>query len=233
MQINANSASAVNNGIRTMNGGNINVIAQFGDVNTGANLNGFTYTRNAPFYSISPVLGGISIDRRRECEHRRRRRCHQLSAGGGQPRRRMTLAQVRLDRKPGNVTITAGGSVYGHYVVANGIGSITAGHDAGVDPNSENSNPNASLFALSLINGSWTVNAPNGNIFLQEVRNPNGVFNKTVGLKPGDFAGKHLFNYGPQDSVTLNAYGVFLTDANVPAAQRGQRQCPRSLSFDS
>ena len=31
-------------------------------------------------------------------------------------------------------------------------------------------------FALSLASGGWSVNAPNGNIYLQEVRNPNGVF---------------------------------------------------------
>ena len=215
VQINPNSASAVSNGIRTMNGGNINVIALFGDVNTGGNLNGFTYTRNAPFSSISPVLGGISTAAGGNVN---------ITAGGDVisylPAAGIQAANDAgtgaFGPEAGNVTVTAGDSVYGHYVVANGIGSITAGHDIGVDPNSQNSNPNASPFALSLINGSWTVNAPNGNIFLQEVRNPNGVFNKVTGLGVGNLAGSHLFNYGAQDSVTLNAYGVFLTDANIP-----------------
>ena len=70
----------------------------------------------------------------------------------------------------GNVTITAGGGVFGDYVLANGIGTITAlNGNVGAD----SGNP----FALSLISGAWNVNAPNGNIYVGDVRNPNGVFN--------------------------------------------------------
>ena len=70
----------------------------------------------------------------------------------------------------GNVTVKAGGSVYGHFIVANGVGTLTAGQNVGGADADKN-------VALSLVKGSWTVNAPNGNIYLQEVRNPNGVFN--------------------------------------------------------
>jgi len=70
----------------------------------------------------------------------------------------------------GNVNITAGaasmalraGQWHRHHHCQNG----DVGTRAGVTE-----------FALSLIAGSWTVNAPNGSIYLQEVRNPNGVFN--------------------------------------------------------
>ena len=35
---------------------------------------------------------------------------------------------------PGNVTITAGGSVYGHFVEVNGTGTINAGQNIGTRP---------------------------------------------------------------------------------------------------
>ena len=91
------------------------------------------------------------------------------------------------------------------------MGTITAGQDAGA-PTGINS------FALSLIDGSWNINAPNGNIYLQEVRNPNGVFNNRTGGTKGhpNSAGQYWFNYSPQAAVDLNAVGVYLTDLNVP-----------------
>ncbi len=50
-----------NNGIRTLNGGNISVTAQFGDVNTGGNINGYVFGQSsAPYYKVSRNLGGIS-----------------------------------------------------------------------------------------------------------------------------------------------------------------------------
>ena len=47
--------------------------------------------------------------------------------------------------------------------------------------------------ALSLISGGWNVDAAE-NIILQEVSNPNGVFN-------GSGTYKHYFNYAPGDYV--------------------------------
>src|SRR6516162_8536460 len=92
-------------------------------------------------------------------------------------------------------------------MVANGSGTITAGKNVGGLVASQN-------LALSLISGGWTVNAPNGNIYLQEVRNPNGVFNNQ-----GNFSspGRHLFDYAPDASVTLNAgIGVYFTELALP-----------------
>src|SRR5258708_6765413 len=67
------NSSPGNNGIRTLGGGSINVTTQFGDVNSGAsqmvgtridtfaNVNGFIFGQlSAPFYTVSPNLGGIS-----------------------------------------------------------------------------------------------------------------------------------------------------------------------------
>ena len=206
------------NGIRTLNGGNIDVTAQYGDVNTGANPAGFNYSGNVVsyyngkplYYSPSTTLGGISTAAGGNVT---------ISAGGDiisdVPDTTSTAdaGTGAFGPEAGNVTITAGGSVYGHYVLANGVGTITAGRNVG-DPGG-----GLETFALSLIDGSWNVNAPNGNIYLQEVRNPNGVFNNLAGgtRKNPSTVAVHYFDYGQLDSVDLNAgIGVYLTDLAVP-----------------
>jgi filamentous hemagglutinin family protein len=126
---------------------------------------------------------------------------------------------------PGNVTIVAGGNVTGHYLVANGVGSIFAGvkMDASGNPvkdlsgkyvlgasgsaGTSQSNPN---LALSLVSGGWNVTAAQ-NILLQEVNNPNGVFDTSAG---GAF--NHYFNYAPDDYVNLSAGN--LVQLGAPAA---------------
>ena len=74
-------------------------------------------------------------------------------------------------------------------MLANGVGTITAGGNIGA--------PTASGgFALSLVKGSWNISAPNGSIYLQDVRNPNGVFNDKGNSRQA-YAGYHLFDYDP------------------------------------
>jgi len=117
--------------------------------------------------------------------------------------------------KAGNVTIIAGGNVTGNYLVANGTGSIFAGvqMDANGNPIQNGAgqyvlgstgsagtdllNPN---LALNLVSGGWNATAAQ-NIILQEVRNPNGVFN-TVDASSGSF---HAFDYAPAGYVDLAA----------------------------
>jgi hypothetical protein len=214
-----NSGAIRTIGIGGINGGNIDVTAEYGNVNTGTSLYGFTFLATAPYYtpfSLSGFgatktinynnsnLGGIS------------------TAGGGNvtinaggdvishlPIGSDTSTVNNYDAgtgafgsQPGNVTINAGGSVYGHYVVVNGISTINAGQNIG------NASQNV---ALSLVTGSWSLDAPNGNIYLQEVRNPNGVFDSLSG------AGSHLFDYDSHASVDLTAgIGVYLTGQNLP-----------------
>ena len=204
----ASSATAAgNDGIRTLEGGNIDVTAVNGDVNTGANPQGFDYQKSAPYYTVWSSLGGISTVAGGNVT---------INAGGNVisylPSGSTTVAAEdggtgAFGPESGNVTITAGGNVYGHYVLANGLGTITAGNTIGA-PNGEDA------FALSLIDGTWNVNAPDGNIYLQEVRNPNGDFNNLGGtLSPGN----QLFNYGSQATVDLTAGdGVYLTDLDYP-----------------
>ncbi len=210
--VNTGSSGEVgNNGIRTLGGGSIEVTTQYGDVNAGANPLGFKYNRTtAPYYTVSPSLGGISTAAGGDVT---------ISAGGNVfsyfPNSSLTGPNATADAgtgafgpQPGNVSITAGGSVFGHYVLANGVGNITSTHqDIGAASASQN-------VALSLISGAWTLDAPNGGIYLQEVRNPNGVFNSLGNTANANY---HLFNYDPLSSVTLNAgLAVYLTGLSLP-----------------
>jgi filamentous hemagglutinin family protein len=204
-EINSGSGS-----ISTTAGGSINVTTQYGDVNTGSDANGYLYTQPhgihhtlvPPYYTVSSGLGGIST-----------------AAGGNvtidagndvysyNPSGPTDAGTGAFGSKPGNVNITAGDNIYGHYVLADGVGTISAGNTVGVSGGGNS-------FALSLVDGTWNVNAPNGNIYLQEVRNPNGVFNNT-----GNDASvaAHLFDYGADATVNLTAgIGVYLTGAGVP-----------------
>jgi len=200
------SDSSGNQGITTRNGGSISVITQYGDVNAGSNPQGFSYRTSAPYYTVSQTLGGISTAAGGDVTITAAGNVISYLPFGNTSVAAQDGGSGAFGSQPGNVTITAGGNVFGHYVVANGTGSITAGQNVG---DAFGNNP----FALSLINGSWSVNATNGNIYLQEVRNPNGVFNN---LGVASSHGYHFFDYAPQASVDLTATGVYLTDENIP-----------------
>ena len=178
-------------GISTAGGGNVTLIAG-GSVSSVLPLNG-----NSFLYD-SQILPANNDD--------------YLTAGSG-----------AYGRQAGDVTIVAGGDVTGHYLVANGTGRIHAGvqMDANGNPVTDPagnyalgatgsaggldaSNPR---LALSLVNGGWNVSAAQ-NILLQEVRNPNGVFD--VNASP---AYRHYFDYAPGDYVNLSANFIQLGDA--------------------
>jgi trimeric autotransporter adhesin len=209
--------------VRTMDGGNIDATALAGDVDADANasvntgssgLGGYDFgDTTAPGYNVDQFLGGISTGAGGNVS---------ITAGGnvysflpapsvsGQSGGNHTDAGTgAFGPEAGNVTITAGKSVSGNYVTANGNSTITAGTSG-----SGNAGTEAKLLALSLVAGGWTVNAPNGGIVLQEVRNPNGDFDNS-----GTY--KHVFDYDPAAYVTLNTGangGVELTGGSVPRA---------------
>jgi filamentous hemagglutinin family protein len=193
--------------IVTTSGGNINVTAVAGSVNAGANPNGYSFYQS--FYTVYGFsLGGIS------------------TAAGGNVN--ITAGLDIISYLPtgnntagdagsgafgpgvnGNVTLTAGRNIVGHYVVADGTGTINAGVNIPqylLDGQISLSNPNgdagtpANELALSLIDGGWTVNAAQ-DINLQEVRNPNGILNSLNSSS----SLYHYFDYGPDDYVDLNA----------------------------
>jgi len=214
--------------MRTLAGGNINVMAEYGNVNAGDDINGYNFglitTAYPYYYSVNSAnLGGISTAAGGNVT---------ITAGGNVISYLPTQNDYNnvyisstydggtgaFGPEPGNVTITAGGTVVGNYVLANGVGTIQAGGNLGVPV----TDAGAEGFALSLVKGSWNVYAP--NIYLDDVMNPNGVFNDITSTSTGrngtgipPAAGAHVFNYDPQASLLLDAANaVEITGASVP-----------------
>ncbi|MBX3733060.1 MAG: filamentous hemagglutinin N-terminal domain-containing protein [Verrucomicrobiae bacterium] len=174
--------------VRSTSGGSISVEALGGNINTGTRANGFIFTRNG--YEISPDLGGISTRNGGDVTLSAGQNVisHLPVAGGVQS----NAGSGAFGAAPGNVTVTAGQDVAGHYVVRNGLGTIHAGRDAGTP---------SRLLALSLISGGWTVTGGR-DVLLQEVRNPNGMFNN---LGASTAANRHRFDYAPDAFASLTA----------------------------
>jgi filamentous hemagglutinin family protein len=204
--------------IVTTSGGNINVTAVAGSVNSGANPNGYSFYQS--FYTVYGFsLGGISTAAGGDVN---------ITAGldiiSFLPTGNNTAGDAgsgAFGPEPGNVTLTAGRNVVGHYVVADGTGTINAGVNVPqylLDRQIILSNPDgdagttANELALSLIDGDWMVNAAQ-DINLQEVRNPNGILNSLN----SNSSLYHYFDYGPDDYVDLNAGNeVHLWGNNLP-----------------
>jgi len=145
------------------------------------NVNGYIFGQNAPpYYRVNTAnLGGIStaaggnvtIDAGRDVIS-----YLPTQTDFNDNNSRFDGGTGAFGSQPGNVSITtAGRNVYGHFVLANGFGTITAGGDIGVPLLGAQSQD----FALSLIKGGWTVTAV-GNIYVQDVRNPNGIFKRSA-----------------------------------------------------
>ena len=203
--------------ITTTAGGNIAATATYGDVNTGSGTSGYIFRNSAPYYKVASDLGGISTAAGGNVS---------ITAGGdvvsyfplaGSDTSANDAGSGAFGAQSGNVTITAGGNVYGHYVVANGTGTIVAQNGNAGSPAGDITGSTPVGFALSLVKGSWDVNAPNGSIYLQEVRNPNGDFNESGSAVSNPWF--HLFDYSPEDSITLTAgHAVEILGNDLPRA---------------
>jgi filamentous hemagglutinin family protein len=216
-------------GVRTMGGGSITATATTGSITTGGNNNGYEIPDANEDLAVSSELGGFSTAAGGNVT---------LNAGKDVTSYLPVSADIangRIDagtgafgfgfdsnEKPirGNVSITAGGSVYGHFVIADGIGQITAKQG--------NAGTTQQQLALTTRTGAWTVEAR--DIALQEVRNAQGVFNRSGGGVAAN-SRYHLFDYAvgtpdlkPSDihyiaptSVTLKAgNSIDLVGANLP-----------------
>jgi filamentous hemagglutinin family protein len=196
----------VNSGfVRTMAGGSIDVTAVSGSVNTGTRANGFLFSASdnpqlENYLLVDPNLGGISTYAGGNVN---------ITAGQDITSFLPTGTQTQptdggcgaFGAQAGNVTLTAGGNINGHYVVRNGVGTINAGGNAGmVNRPGSTDRP----LALSLVSGGWDVHAGN-NILLQEVRNPNGIFNSLNYQGRSATATRHYFDYSPNAYVNLTA----------------------------
>lgn len=189
--------------IRTTVGGKITVSAG-GNINTGTRPDGFVFRPSGVGYEPIETLGGISTAAGGDVT---------LTAGGDVISLLPTQSNINhsdggtgaFGSANGNVTISAGRSVFGHYVLRNGMGTINAVASAGEQ--------NRQL-ALSLSSGTWKVNAQ--DIVLQEVRNPNGVFNRT-GTQLTPTPTRFAYDYAPDARVELVAANrVSLLGAAIP-----------------
>jgi filamentous hemagglutinin family protein len=229
--------------VTTTDGGSINVHALAGNIDSGSRSQGYVFqAASSPsqgYYVDSGLgLGGISTAAGGDVS---------LMAGGNVSSVLPTIGGYFYNGnlistggtdgtagsgaygpEAGSVTVVAGGNVTGHYLVANGIGSIYAGvkMDANGNPQTDStgdyvlgttgsagttqSKPNLSL---SLISGGWNVGAAQ-NIILQEVNNPDGDFNINSG------AAYHYFDYAPGDYVNLSAGDLVQLGATAGALPR-------------
>ena len=208
-----NNVTVGSGSVRTMGGGSIDVTAVSGSVNTGTRNNGFTFLPTADLsanthMTVDPSLGGISTGKGGNLS---------ISAGldiisllpqgqiNGSP---TDAGSGAFGLAPGNVTLRAGRDVMGHYVLRNGVGTISAGNDAG--------HIGGTALALSLSAGHWDVRAGH-DVGLQEVRNPNGIYNFFSQSGQGKSPAQHYFEYAPDAAVSLNAgNAVQLLGSNLP-----------------
>lgn len=195
-----NHVTVAGGALRTTEGGDITVTAVAGSIHTGTRPNGFQFRPST--YSVDPELGGISTAAGGNVS---------LTAGldvtsylpvpGGT---QSDAGSGAFGAEPGNVSVTAGRDVSGHYVVRHGSGTLEAGRDAGIPTR---------LLALSLVDGSWSVSAGR-DLLLQEIRNPNGVFNN---LGSASSPGRQRFDYAPDAAATLRAgHSVQLRGTALP-----------------
>ena len=220
----------------SINGGNINATSEYGSIDTGTGINGFNYHWNGNGTTANPYYTPFALNNVGDANESIDFSQSQLSgiatAAGGNvtinaPNGNVTSYPTEdvpvnpnqndepdpgtgaFGSQAGNVTITAGGNVYGNFILINGVGIINAlGGSIGTS---------SASVALSLAGGGWTLNAGQ-DIYLQEVRNPNGTFNDT---KPGSRgsidSGYHLYDYSQKAYVNLMAGdGVYFADTSLP-----------------
>jgi hypothetical protein len=183
-----NNVTVAGGHIRTVGGGDLSVQALAGSINSGTKANGFRFLPSG--YQVDANLGGISTAAGGDVS---------LTAGQDVSSYLPLAGGLQSDAgsgafgaEPGNVTINAGRDVSGHFVARNGAGTITAGRDAGTA---------SRLLALSVVSGGWTV-AAQRDLLLQEVRNPNGLFNN---LGSSTSANRHRFDYAANAYTSLTA----------------------------
>ena len=153
--------------VRSVGGGNISITTLDGDVDAGTKNEGYQFGRTGPV--ISPTgLGGIGT-----------------TAGGS-----VSIAAGRdvlshqapigaFGAVSGNVNVSASRDIQGQFMLRNGLGTLRAGRDVGTG---------GSAVSLGLSQGGWQVaagwDAANGKVvagvgdlYLNEIYNPNGSLN--------------------------------------------------------
>ncbi len=225
--------------IRTVGGGNINLQAISDNINAGTANGGYQFAIYGDI--VSSTLGGIATAAGGNVTLQAGNNLiSQPTVPAGQP----PGASGAYGSQPGNVTLIAGNQILGNYTLANGVGTALAGVQVVNGQVAQILNPNADVglstspVSLSLIAGSWNVWAAN-NIFISEVRNPNGTFNANqtavpAGEFPGDIGNAtvpdrttFLFNYAPNAAANFWAGdSITLIGENLPRVLGENGQMP-------
>jgi filamentous hemagglutinin family protein len=229
----------------TTGGGSIDAQALKGNINTGSDAQGYHFNTHVgslgQAYDLSDGLGGISTAAGGDVTLIAGGNVSSVLptlngyyyngtfTAPNNGNEYATAGSGAYGTQAGNVTVVAGGNVTGSYLVANGTGNIHAGVKMDANGNTltdaagnyvlgaigsagtDALNPN---LALNLIKGGWNVSAAQ-NILLQEVRNPNGLFDTTAGS-----AFNHYFNYAPDAYVNLTAGNMVQLGANYNSLPR-------------
>ncbi|MDB6032378.1 MAG: Filamentous hemagglutinin family outer membrane protein [Verrucomicrobiales bacterium] len=254
IEINAGRDVLVSGGfIRTILGGSIHVRALSGDVDAGKKNDGYEFSTTG--YRISLAgLGGIATaaggDVILEAGH-------DVISTPTVPASKTPGASGTYGADAGDLTVIAGHQIFGNFLVRNGRGTLLAGmalQNGQVVRNNLDADIGSATkpVSLSLISGSWNAWAAR-DIFLSEVRNPNGTFNpSSLPVPSGTYAGniddkgviappdrtKFLFDYAPDAAANFWAgNGIHLLGANLPRIN-GQNQAmkaiyPPRLSLDA
>ncbi|MDB6129510.1 MAG: Filamentous hemagglutinin family outer membrane protein, partial [Verrucomicrobiales bacterium] len=237
VQLSAGNNILVGTGfIRTTGGGSIQASALSGDVNAGTANGGYQFSIFG--YSVNPNLGGISTaaggDVILEAGHN-------IVSTPTIPSNQPAGASGAYGKEAGNVTLKAGNQVLGNFTLANGVGTILAGVEVNAGQVTAIPHPQADIgssqrpVSLSLINGSWNAWAAR-DLFISEVRNPNGTFNSSqLNVPSGKFVGNvgnttvpprssFLFDYAPDAGASFWAgNSITLAGSNLPRVS-GQNQ---------
>jgi filamentous hemagglutinin family protein len=247
----ANSILVGSGYIRTSGGGSITAIALAGDISVGTmtsgdsgNNSGYNFSSDVFFpptgYRVASqngvlTLGGISTAAGGNVT---------LTAGNDiNPSDSATTFGVSgaFGSQLGNVTLIAGNQVLGNFNVANGKGTIRSGVQVQngqvtqiLNPNADAGSPTLPL-TLGLIDGSWNVWAGR-DIYVEEVRNPNGTFNDhNLTVPSGTFSGntdnanvparsQFLFNYAPDAAANFWAGNSITLDGGNLTRDNGENE---------
>jgi hypothetical protein len=203
--------------VRTVNGGNISITTGDGNVNSGSDAATYDFLRNG--YDISSLgLGGIGTADGGDVT---------INAGGNIFSFIASIGAFGVN--PGNVTLSANGNIAGNFMIRNGTGTIIAGEQV-QNPDGPNPqvtqvlNPNADVgtastgVSLGIAGGGgttgWNVFAA-GDIYVNEVFNPNGSLNATARVPfQFDYAPDDFANLNGGDSVQLLGNNIARTSSN-------------------
>jgi len=203
--------------VRTVGGGNIHLHAFSGDINAGEKNDGYNFSNSG--YSISLAgLGGVSTaaggDVILEAGH-------DVISVPTTPNGQRPGASGAYGAEEGDVTVIAGHLIKGNFLVRNGVGTLQAGVQVENGEVTRTLNPEANIgettapVSLSLIRGTWNVWAAH-DLWVSEVRNPNGTFNNNrLSVPPGAYSG-NLNNAGGITAPPIRS--AFLFDYAADAA---------------